>query len=271
MECTVAMVAFPMLEAACSLAGIPAVVDPGRLAFLAARECELGVRLPPSVTEWYAIRGAADHFIEHSCAIIARLGRLGLAADGRDLAAGRMLIARDCQDCCDWAVELPGSPSRWDVPLPGLASEAQHRASVARAADPPVWLTVSEEPEDTWTLAAPTFSTYVYAEAWDLALLAGPNGSTLGDVPLGDGDLALLRRQFAAGPTSFGWAGHFGAPGLVVHRFERPGQRVRVAAHPEQSEWSVGADTPERLDELIALLTKGNDELARELRPTIAR
>jgi hypothetical protein len=38
MDCVVAMVPFPMLEAACALAGISAVADPARRTFLASRE-----------------------------------------------------------------------------------------------------------------------------------------------------------------------------------------------------------------------------------------
>jgi hypothetical protein len=52
-----------------------------------------------------------------------------------------------------------------------------------------------------------------------------------------------------------------------VHRFERPGQRVRVAAHPRESEWWLATDSAESLKRLVELLSKANDALARKLRP----
>jgi hypothetical protein len=160
------------------------------------------------------------------------------------------------------------------LPLPGLATPAEHQAAVAAGADPPVWLSEPGDPAATWSLAASRFSDYVYAEAWDIAFGALPHHdgvSFLAGVAVGDGDLAVLRREFMAGPRSHGWAGHFGAPGLVVHRFERPGQRVRVAAHPKQSEWWLAVDSAEGLERLVELLSKANDALARKLRPTRQR
>ena len=264
-----------MLAAACDLAGIPAVVDPGRRRFLAEREYELGIRIPAAVAEWYAIDGAVEHFTQGSSPIIMRLAQLGLAAEGRDLAAGRLLLASDYQGCCDWLVDLdPSPPGERDVPLPGLASLAEHQAVVVKGADPLVWLSGPDDPADTWTLAAPRFSAYVYAEAWDIAFGAHPHYelvSTFDGVSFGDSDLALLRREFVAGPPSYGWAGCFGAAGLVVHRFERPGQRVRVAAHPEESEWWLAAESAEGLERLVELLSKANDALARKLRPASQR
>jgi hypothetical protein len=160
------MAAFPMLAAACDLAGIPAVVDPGRRRFLAEREHELGIRIPAAVAKWYAIDGAVEHLIQGSCAVIAPLEQPGVAADGGDLAAGRLLLASDCQGCCDWLVDLePTLPGEWDVPLPGPASPAEHQATVVKGADPPVWLSWPDDPADTWTLAAPRFSAYAHAEA----------------------------------------------------------------------------------------------------------
>jgi hypothetical protein len=265
------MMAFPMLAAACALAGLPAVVDPERRRFLAERERELGIRIPAAVAEWYAIEGAVEHLIEGSCAIIVRPEQLGTAAEGEDLAAGRLLVASDCQACCDWLVDLrPRFPAGSDVPLPGLATLAEHEAAVANGADPPVWLSEPNDPSDIWSLAASRFSAYVYAEAWDIAFGAMPHDAAagiFGGVPFGDGDLALLEREFVAGPPSSGWAGHFGGPGLIVHRFERPGQRVRVTAHQAQGEWLLAADSAGSLDGLVDLLSKGNDALGRKLRP----
>jgi hypothetical protein len=73
---------------ACAVAGIPAVIDPGRWALLARREHELGIQFPAAVAEWYAIDGAVEYAAEHSTHRIIQLGELGLAADGRDLAVG---------------------------------------------------------------------------------------------------------------------------------------------------------------------------------------
>jgi hypothetical protein len=260
------MVAFPMLAAACALAGVPAVADPVRRRFLAERERELGIRIPAAVAEWYAIDGAVEHLIQESCAIIVRLEQLGTASDGRDLAA-------TCGVGLPGLLRLAGRPY-----LPGQLGGAAARADDAgrasgcrgQGADPAVWLSWPGEPAATWTLAAPRFSTYAYAEVWDIAFGALPHDAcvdAVDGVPFGDSDLAVLRRELVAGPRSSGWAGHFGAPDLVVHRFERPGQRVRVAAHPEETEWWLAAESAESLQRLVALLSKADDALARKLRP----
>ena len=83
------------------------------------------------------------------------------------------------------------------------------------------------------------------------------NGADPADPPV------WLRREFVAGPRSYGWAGRSGAPDLVVHRFERLGQRVRVAAYPEQSEWWLAPDSAKSLERAVELLSKANDALAR--------
>ncbi len=82
------------------------MADPGRRRFLIDRERELGIRIPAAVAQWYAIDGAVEHFVQGSSAIIVRLEQLGMAADGGDLAAGRLLLASDYQGCCDWLVNL---------------------------------------------------------------------------------------------------------------------------------------------------------------------
>lgn len=255
---------------ACAVAGIPAVIDPERWALVAHRERELGIRFPAAVAEWYAIPGAVEHAAEHSNHRIIQLAELGLAADGRDLAVGRLLLAVENQECCDWVVPLP-SPglASYDIPLPGMASIADHQALWTRAADPPVELTESGEPAATWTLATPRFSTYTHAEAWDSAHFASSHLTAVDDVPFRDEDLAVLRERFAVGPRSYGWVGNFGGPGLTIYRFERPGQRVWVATHPEQTEWWLSAHSAASLaalTELLANANQANQALVRELR-----
>jgi hypothetical protein len=252
------------------MAGIPAVIDPGRRALLARRERELGIQFPAAVAEWYAIPGAVERVAEHSIHDIVPLEQLGLAADGRDLAVGRLLLAVENQWCCDWVVPLP-SPglAAYDIPLPGMASIAEHQARWARAVDPPVHLTESGAPATTWTLAAPRFSTYAHAGAWDSAWFPPPHMTAVYDAPFHDEDLAVLREQFVAGPRTYGWADCFGGPGLTVYRFERPGQRVWVATHPEQTEWWMSADSAASLAAVIDLLARANQTnqaLVRELR-----
>jgi hypothetical protein len=255
---------------ACAVAGIPAVIDPERWALLAHRERALGIRFPAAVAEWYAIAGAVEYAAEHSIHRIIQLGELGLAADGRDLAVGRLLLAVENQECCDWVVPLPTPGlASYDIPLPGMGSSADHQARWARAADPPVELTESGEPAATWTLAAPRFSTYTHAEAWDSAHFASSHLTAVDDVPFRDEDLAVLRERFAVGPRSYGWAGNFGGPGLTIYRFERPGQRVWVATHPEQTEWWLSAHSAASLaalTELLANANQANQALVRELR-----
>jgi hypothetical protein len=82
-------------------------------------------------------------------------------------------------------------------------------------------------------------------------------------------DLAVLQEQFVAGPRTYGWADCFGGPGLTVYRFERPGQRVWVATHPERTEWWLSADSAASLAAVIDLLARANQTnqaLVRELR-----
>jgi hypothetical protein len=255
---------------ACTVAGIPAVIDPERWAVLAHRERDLGIRFPAAVAEWYAIPGAVEHAAEHSTHRIIQLAELGLAADGRDLAVGRLLLAVENQKCCDWVLPLPPPGlASYDTPLPGMASSADHQVLWARTADPPVDLTESGEPAATWTLATPRFSTYTHAEAWDSAGFPPPHVTAVYDVPFRDQDLAVLQEQFVVGPRTCGWAGSFGGPGLTIHRFERPGQRVWVATHPEQTEWWLSADSAASLaalTELLANANQGNQALVRELR-----
>lgn len=255
---------------ACAAAGIPAVIDPGRRALLARRERELGIQFPAAVAEWYAIPGAVERVAEHSIHDIVPLEQLGLAADGRDLAVDRLLLAVEHERCCDWVVPLP-SPglATYDIPLPGMASSADHQAVWARAADPPVYLSESGEPAAAWTLAAPRFSTYAHAGAWDSAWFPPPHTTAVYDAAFRHEDLTVLRDQFVAGPRTYGWADCFGGPGLTVYRFERPGQRVWVATHPERTEWWLSADSAASLAALTALLAtanQANQALAQELR-----
>jgi hypothetical protein len=72
---------------ACAVAGIPAVIDPARQAFVASRGRELGIQIPAAVAEWYAIDGGVEYLAEHSTNDIVSIEELGLAAGGRDLAA----------------------------------------------------------------------------------------------------------------------------------------------------------------------------------------
>ena len=79
----------------------------------------------------------------------------------------------------------------------------------------------------------------------------------------------MLQEQFVAGPRTYGWAGGFGGPGLTIYRFQRPGQRVWVATHPEQTEWWLGADSAGSLAALTDLLARANQTnqaLVEELR-----
>jgi hypothetical protein len=109
---------------------------------------------------------------------------------------------------------------------------------------------------------------WTHAEAWDSAGFPTPHMTAVDDAPFRDEDLAVLQEQFVAGPRTHGWAGNFGGPGLTIHRFQRPGQRVWVATHPEQTEWWLSADSAASLaalTELLASANQANQALAREL------
>jgi hypothetical protein len=164
---------------------------------------------------------------------------------------------------CAEAVEYLSFPVWSDVPLPGLATAAQHEAAVVDGADPPVWLSEPGAPDEIWLLVASRFSAYVYAEAWDIACGSLPHYA-LGYVPFGDADLAFLQREFMPGAPGPDSAGHGGVRGMAVHRFERRGQRVRV--DPESLQWWLAADSVANLERLMKLLSKANAGLGQALR-----
>ncbi len=125
----------------------------------------MGIQVPAAVVEWYVIAGAVERVAAHSIHRIVPLEELGLADAGRHLAVGRLLVAVENQGFCDWVVPLRlAGLASYDVPLPGLASIANQPV-----ADPPVYLSWSSRPAATPTLAAPRFSTYAHALAWDSA------------------------------------------------------------------------------------------------------
>jgi hypothetical protein len=257
---------------ACAVAGIPAVINPARQAFVDSRARELGIQIPAAIAEWYAIDGAVEYLAKHSTHDIVPIQQLGLAADGHDLAAGRLLLAVENQYCCDWVVSLPPvGLASYDVPLPGVGTVHDHQKAWQRASDPdpPVDLAEHGAPAYLWTPAAQQYSTYVHGEVWDIALYSMSSGTLAIDVPFRDEDLTVLREQFEAGPRTYGWAGNFGGPGMTVHRFERAGQRVQVATHPQETEWRLGADDGDALAMLVDLLASANQAnkaLARSLR-----
>jgi hypothetical protein len=151
---------------------------------------------------------------------------------------------------------------------------SDHQTSWERATDPPVSLAEHGDPAALWTPAAQRYSTYVHGEAWDIALFSMAYGTLAIDVPFRDDDLTVLREQFQAGPRTFGWATNFGGPGLTIYRFERAGQRVQVATHPQETEWRLGADDGDLLAMLVDLLAstnQANEALARSLRLGRAR
>jgi hypothetical protein len=215
------------------------------------------------------LAGAVERVAEHRIHRIIPLKELGLVDEGRHLAAGRLLVAVENQGFCDWVVPLwLAGLTSYDVPLPGMEWTAQP------VADPPVYLSWSSRPTATPTLAAPRFSTYAHALAWDSVhissrdrnLFPPPHLTAVDGVPIRDQDLAVLREQFVVGPRTYGWAGNFGDPDLTIHRFDRPGQRVWVATHPEQTEWLLSADSAASLAALTDLLARANQALVRQMR-----
>ncbi|MEY9484374.1 hypothetical protein RKD26_000168 [Streptomyces calvus] len=97
---------------ACARAGLPARMSPQRLEILAERRRHLGVRLPETVVEWYAVDGAVEFQASRTDDHVMGLDELGLPyCDDDYVAAGVLLISDENQDCYTLVVPLDAGPN----------------------------------------------------------------------------------------------------------------------------------------------------------------
>ncbi len=229
------------------------VVDEAARAAISDRERRLGVKIPAAVAEWYPLRGAVEILVGASDDEAVGLEELGEPLDGwgggrRDFVREGLLIIRiENQGVCHWAVPLD------------------------KGDDPQVLVEVDSPPDRLlWQLHAPNFSGYVFTLAWDRLAFGLPYGLAAQDQPLGQQDLALLKRRFVQRPSTYTW------PGRVTYRFERDDQRVVVwnadgfdhddprAEFGAQADWWLHAGTGASLASLAREL-RGCGELATRL------
>lgn len=219
-------------SAACAMAGLPAQASRERSAILAERQRQLGVLFPAAVVEWYAVDGAVEFQAAHTDDHVMGLDELGLPYFDDDyVAEGLMLITNENQDCYTLVVPLGGS------------------------ADPPVQLMDPFDLELAEAAAlrepfADTFGDYVRASVWDAVVQQAPQQRTLDGVPFSADVLDALRT------TADEEAPATGLPGdRTTYRWGFGGCRLTAAVHGGEAVVHVGADTRDRLDGLLGMLT----------------
>jgi hypothetical protein len=190
---------------------------------LEGTERRLGVRLPPSVREWYSYDGALPVLAAHSNddpPIPVR--EFSLA----ESTAGPLIPIRwENQGVCTWAILLDGSD------------------------DPPVMVDVDSD-GTAWRPLARKFSTYVYACVWDYrivmrqsALVQAQNG------PLSPQALRALQGLFEERPRTSGW------PGSAQYRFAGTQHGVLIwSTEDQQADWFVGAADATSLESALRLV-----------------
>jgi hypothetical protein len=161
-------------------------VNADYLALLEGRERRLGVRLPESVREWYAVFGGLEPCTTEDHPIpLEDLGeplRLRGAEVYDAVANGYLLLMREREDHCTWAVRLDGSD------------------------DPPVVLTPDLAPyRRDWRPVADHFSTFTLARVWSRSVLFAQNILWQTTDSLGPREVAFLRANYREGPRTTDW------------------------------------------------------------------
>jgi hypothetical protein len=190
---------------------------------LESAERRLGIRLPPSVREWYSCEGALSILASHS--------NHDPPNPVQEFAVTRSSIGRlipirwENQGVCIWAILLDGSD------------------------DPPVVVDVDSDGE-VWQPHAPTFSTYVSACVWDYrAVIRQPVLVQAQNDPLGPEALRALRGLFAERPTTLGW------PGSAQYRFAGGRHGILIwSTENAQADWHVGAADGDALESALRLV-----------------
>jgi hypothetical protein len=201
--------------------GLRYVPDAIRAAALEERAAALGVAVPASFAEWYAMRDGIELLrrnsnTDHPVAI----ERLGQPLEWRwdevhDLVReeGLLLFMIENQAVCIWALRLRGGD------------------------DPPV--VVARDPDLEWRACAERFSTFIACQVWDHREVFADHRIVLAaqESPLDATDLAFLRSRFSENPTTHGW------PGDNQYRFERGDSRVLIWDAEHQADWWISATT----------------------------
>jgi hypothetical protein len=212
---------------------LPYVPDSSALGTLKSREAELGVRLPPSFTEWFGMRNGVDLLRSHSNSddpiAIEELGSplCWRWTETRDcLREGLLPFMVENQGVCVWAISLDGSD------------------------DPAV--IVARDPELDWRACARSFSDFIDCQIWDHTVVLRPTLSegvllTAQDHPLRAEDLAFLRHGFSERTSTAGW------PGEHQYRFESREGCLLLWDNRDQADWFIASEN----DEDLFQLTKG--------------
>jgi len=192
---------------------------------LDAREQELGIRIPASVREWYVLEDSVNLWGRYSNDDDpVPLNELGAVVDfvdpPRDLAReGLVMILRENQGVCTWAVRLDGSE------------------------DPPVVVEVDSWPNPVWVSCADRFSTFMFCWLWDFCF--GPldlrGRHSLLECQAGQlapEAIAQLQAHFQEMPRTHGW------PGKTNYRFSGHGGKILIWAGEERgTDWHVAASS----------------------------
>lgn len=200
------------------------------------REQGLGIVLPPSVWEWYALDQAVGLESYRHRDEPVPLQRLGEEERDELLSSKRkkhLRIMRENGGVCSWAVTLD------------------------KLDDPPVMI---DTDRSGWHPHADTFSQFVFARAWDWSIgrdrrLHAP------DVALHEEEIARLQNDFHEGPRTYGW------PGLITYRFWSADGTMRLLIWngTEGSDWFLAAETEDALVALVHLV-RGIGTLSTTLR-----
>lgn len=195
-------------------------------------EAHLGVRLPPSVREWYLREDALELMSSHSNQDPPIPPEQFAAISWRTRTL--LPIRHENQGVCTWALLLDGSD------------------------DPPVYVDV-----DTaglkWTVHARSFSEYIYAGIWDYRrVLERPALVMAQNAALSPECLAELRRMGTPMVQTSGW------PGSHQYRIALSRADVLIWADTLQADWSIGADDPTALSDVLSRLWE-MDRLGEQL------
>jgi hypothetical protein len=190
---------------------------------LEATEQHLGMRLPPSLREWYSYDSALPILSEHSNADPPIPVQEFSVTQS---TAGRLIPIRwENQGVCTWAILLDGSD------------------------DPPVLVDVDSD-GTAWQPLATKFSTYVYTCVWDYhAVLRRPALVQAQNGPLSPQAHHALGALFDERPRTFGW------PQSAQYRFDGGPHGILIWSTADQmADWFVGAADATSLESALRLI-----------------
>src|SRR3989304_3740807 len=205
--------------------------DEERAKALVLRGQELGITIPQSVREWYALEDSVNIWGRYTNDDYpVPIDELGDPVDwvnpSRDLVReGLLLIARENQGVASWAVRLDGTP------------------------DPPVVVEIDSWPDPNWIPCADKFSTFLFCQFWDYC--GGPcdlrSNLLLAQVyeDLKPDVLGSLRRDFEEMPTTFGW------PAGTNFRFQAHGGRILIWHDERGTQWHLAARRKSALVDML--------------------